>query len=183
MIYSAIGGHGALYAIRRDLYEDLPGDAINDDYIIPARAALKGYRVVYETKAHIYDYITTDWRTELRRRIRIAYGNWQQIFILRGLLNPKRIFISLQFFSHKVLRALDWLLFICLIATAPFVFPKASGVLQAALLTGTILLAAGLFLRKPLRSGILRGILFLAIVFYAQIAGMFKFIFRRKIDW
>src|SRR5207249_2121482 len=42
---STVGATGAIYAIRRDLFEPIPADTILDDVLIPMRIARKGYRV------------------------------------------------------------------------------------------------------------------------------------------
>src|SRR5262249_61146926 len=44
-IGSTLGATGAIYALRRRLYQPLPDDAILDDVLAPMRAVLAGYRV------------------------------------------------------------------------------------------------------------------------------------------
>ncbi len=102
---STIGAHGAFYAIRRALYDRLDDGIINDDFIIPARVVLKGYRAVYEQGAMSWDITRASSVGEFRRRVRIVTGNIQQISILSGLLT-KSPMTAWQFFSHKVLRVL-----------------------------------------------------------------------------
>lgn len=103
-IYTTLGGLGALYAIRKKLFIPLREDTINDDFFISSNIVLKGFRTIYEKKAHIFDKIKTDLKSEFRRRIRLIIGGWQQIFRLRGLFSLRRPFIVWQFFSHKFLR-------------------------------------------------------------------------------
>ncbi len=103
-IYSVIGAHGALLAFRRELFEPLPPEAINDDFIIPMRILEKGKRVVYETNALAREESFADSFADFNRRSRIFVGNLQQILILKRLLNPLRGWPALSFISHKVLR-------------------------------------------------------------------------------
>src|SRR3989475_9148219 len=48
---STVGATGAIYAIRRDLFEPIQEDTILDDVLIPMRIARKGYRVLFEPRA------------------------------------------------------------------------------------------------------------------------------------
>ena len=108
---TTLSGTGALCAIRKSDYQPLPEGAINEDYILPARIALSGKRVLYEPDAHIYDRISTSVAEVFRRRIRIAYGNWQQLGYLKALLHPSHPYLAWVYVSHKLLRmALPYLL-------------------------------------------------------------------------
>lgn len=101
-LWSTLGAHGALYAIRRDLFPDLASDTINDDYVIPARIAAAGHRVVYEPAA-----VATEEASEMTgfaRRVRIAVGNVQQLRLIGLFLWPPRPWLLFAFVSHKVLR-------------------------------------------------------------------------------
>src|SRR4029453_19302666 len=44
---STIGATGAIYAIRRALFEPIPEDTLLDDVLIPLRVVRRGYRVVF----------------------------------------------------------------------------------------------------------------------------------------
>jgi poly-beta-1,6-N-acetyl-D-glucosamine synthase len=103
---TTLSGTGSLLAMRRVDYTPLPGDIINDDYVLPARLAIQGKRVIYEPNAMLTDRISTNVPGLFRRRVRIAYGNWQQIGYLTALLNPRRLYLSWVFLSHKLLRML-----------------------------------------------------------------------------
>src|SRR6267143_1508543 len=52
---STVGATGAIYAIRRDLFDPIPEDTILDDVVIPIRIVRLGYRVVFEPAARAYD--------------------------------------------------------------------------------------------------------------------------------
>lgn len=123
-VHSVIGAHGALYAFRRALFLPLDQKAINDDFIVPMQIIRQGYRVLYEPDAVVIERESTNLNGEFQRRIRINVGNFQMIYVLRSLLNPRRGRVALQFISHKVLRTVSpaFILMLpvaCLLAEAP----------------------------------------------------------------
>jgi len=102
--YSTLGAHGALYAIRRNLFPDIPSDVVNDDFLIPMKIVEKGYRTVYEDQALVFEIHQATVTGEFNRRVRISHGNFQQIFLLTSLLGLRHPRVALVFWSHKVLR-------------------------------------------------------------------------------
>ena len=101
---STLGAHGALYAIRRDLYPFPERGVINDDFVIPLRIVARGYRAVYEP-----DAVAVEEAHEMegfRRRVRITSGNIQQLSELPRLLLPLRAMPLFFFISHKAMRLL-----------------------------------------------------------------------------
>jgi cellulose synthase/poly-beta-1,6-N-acetylglucosamine synthase-like glycosyltransferase len=101
---STLGAHGALYAIRRDLYPFPERGVINDDFVIPLRIVARGYRAVYEP-----DAVAVEEAHEMegfRRRVRITSGNIQQLSELPRLLLPLRAVPLFFFISHKAMRLL-----------------------------------------------------------------------------
>ena len=118
--HSAIGAHGALYGFRRELFRPLHSRAINDDFILPMEIIRQGFRVLYEPSAIVVENETTSLQGEFQRRIRINVGNFQQLFMLKGLLSPKRGLAALEFFSHKCLRALSPFLVLFLLISTYF---------------------------------------------------------------
>lgn len=108
---SSIGYHGSGYAIRRSAWAPVPADAINDDFIIPLRVIGMGYKGIYDLQAQAIENERSTEHHDWHRRIRIAAGNIQQLFLLKALLLPQQGFIAWMFFSGKTLRTLmPWLL-------------------------------------------------------------------------
>jgi cellulose synthase/poly-beta-1,6-N-acetylglucosamine synthase-like glycosyltransferase len=106
---SVVGATGAIYAIRRRLYEPLPQDAILDDVLVPMRVARRGGRVVFEPRARAYDQAPSSPSREFTRKVRTIAGNFQLFARERWLLgfgNP----LLLRTLSHKGLRLLTPLL-------------------------------------------------------------------------
>jgi len=105
-IHSVAGATGAIYAIRRELYEDLPEEAILDDVLTPLRIVLKGKRAVFEPRAKAYDAVACCAAAEYRRKVRTLCGNYQLVRYLPQVLSPWRNPIFVQFMSHKLGRLL-----------------------------------------------------------------------------
>jgi len=100
-----MGAHGALYFFRRALWEPLPADTINDDFILPMRMVLRRYQAVYDESIVATELETTAPGHDFRRRIRIGAGNMQQLLRLPRLGDPRRGNLALVFLSGKALRA------------------------------------------------------------------------------
>uniref|UniRef100_UPI00356ADA83 glycosyltransferase family 2 protein n=1 Tax=Mariniphaga sediminis TaxID=1628158 RepID=UPI00356ADA83 len=102
---SAVGAVGELFAIRRELFEEVEPDTILDDFIISLRIAQRGYKIAYTPNAYAEETASLNVKEELKRKVRIAAGGMQALFRLRKLLNPFRYgVLTWQYFSHKVLR-------------------------------------------------------------------------------
>jgi biofilm PGA synthesis N-glycosyltransferase PgaC len=101
---STIGATGAIYAIRRDLFEPMPDDTLLDDVLIPLRIVRRGYRVVFEPNARALDQASSTARQEFVRKTRTIAGMFQLIAREGWLLNPLRNRLWFETISHKVLR-------------------------------------------------------------------------------
>jgi cellulose synthase/poly-beta-1,6-N-acetylglucosamine synthase-like glycosyltransferase len=99
-----IGANGGLYAIRRLLFQPLRRDTIVDDFVIPVRIALRGWRIPYEPAAVAFEATTEDAGREFARRARIGAGCWQALVRLPELADPRQGFLAFAFLSHKLLR-------------------------------------------------------------------------------
>jgi cellulose synthase/poly-beta-1,6-N-acetylglucosamine synthase-like glycosyltransferase len=100
-LHSTVGATGAIYAIRRTLFEPIPPDTILDDVLIPMRIARRGYRVLFEPEARAYDQITGGAYREFIRKVRTIAGNFQLIARERWILNPLQNRLWFQNISHK----------------------------------------------------------------------------------
>jgi cellulose synthase/poly-beta-1,6-N-acetylglucosamine synthase-like glycosyltransferase len=103
-IHSVVGGDGAIYAIRRELYEELQETDIND-FVNPMQIILKGYRGIYESEAICYEESAGEFQKEFQRKIRIINRSFSGLLRMKAVLNPfKTGFFSLGIISHKLLR-------------------------------------------------------------------------------
>ena len=104
-LYSVVGAAGELYAIRRNLFEQIPNDTLLDDFVLSLKTAQKGYRITYSSNAYATEYSSDSMLEEEKRKVRIAAGGIQAVWRLRSLLNIfKYGVLSFQYISHRVLR-------------------------------------------------------------------------------
>lgn len=100
---SVVGATGALYAIRRHLFQEIPAGTLLDDVYTPMQIVLQGYRVLFEPGARVHDQ-EAELKGEFSRKARTLAGNFQLVRLLPRLLNPLRNRLFVQFVSHKLLR-------------------------------------------------------------------------------
>ena len=104
-LYSVVGAAGELYAIRRELFEQIPDDTLLDDFVVSLKIAMKGYKIAYCPQAYATEYGSESMQDEEKRKVRIAAGGLQATWRLRSLLNIFRYgILSFQYISHRVLR-------------------------------------------------------------------------------
>ena len=131
-LYSVVGAAGELFAIRTNLYRDVEGDTLLDDFIISLRVAQDGYTIQYDPEAYAIETASANVKEELKRKIRISAGGIQAVVRLSSLLNVfKYGTLSFQYISHRVLR---WTLTpLCLLLLIPVGYTLAyqEGLLSA----------------------------------------------------
>lgn len=101
---SVVGGDGAIYAIRRNLYWPLRDDDIND-FVNPLQIITAGYRGVFNARARAYEHGADSFGKEFRRKRRIVNRSWRAVTRYGAPLfragNPAFAF---QLVAHKILR-------------------------------------------------------------------------------
>ena len=106
-LHSVVGGDGAIYAIRRSLYDPLDAKDIND-FVNPLQIIAKGYRGVFEPEAICYEETAGDFSKEAKRKERIVNRSFRGLMKVKSVMNPFKVgFFSLEVISHKLLR---WLI-------------------------------------------------------------------------
>jgi cellulose synthase/poly-beta-1,6-N-acetylglucosamine synthase-like glycosyltransferase len=104
-IGSTIAADGALYAIRRELFQTSNELAQADDIAISTRIAMQGRRLVFEAAAVAWEDPPASVAQEFRRKMRVANHVVRALWDLRGALNPLRAgLLAVQLWSHKLLR-------------------------------------------------------------------------------
>jgi cellulose synthase/poly-beta-1,6-N-acetylglucosamine synthase-like glycosyltransferase len=101
---SVVGGDGAIYAIRRELYAPLRNTDIND-FLNPLQIIVRGYRGVYEVSAICFEEAGDTFEKEFRRKVRIVSRSLNALRRAPRVLLPwtqPRHWFSLC--SHKILR-------------------------------------------------------------------------------
>jgi len=112
--------NGALYAIRRELYRQLPTRrAVPEDMYLAAMVLAQRARVTFEPRAVATEAALTDTRAELRRRARNGELAANLVPHLLPLLVPWRGRLAWMLWSHKIIRwAVPFLLLALLAASA-----------------------------------------------------------------
>ena len=105
---SLLGANGAIFALRKNLFFKCPENTIVEDFVVPMKILEKGFKVIYEPEAIAIEDAAKHIIQEKQRRIRIGAGDFQALTMLAGMLNPKKGFVALSFWSHKVLRWFAW---------------------------------------------------------------------------
>jgi cellulose synthase/poly-beta-1,6-N-acetylglucosamine synthase-like glycosyltransferase len=124
LINSTLGATGAIYALRRHLWQPLPEQTILDDVLAPMRAVLASTRVVFESGAQAFDR-TASAPAELRRKVRTLAGNLQILWLEPRLLSPFSNPVWLQYLSHKVGRLLVPYALIALLVSSAVLAPTS----------------------------------------------------------
>jgi len=101
---SMIGADGAMYALRTELYRQLPEDTILDDFVISMGVVKQGRRLIHEPEAVAYERNIVEMGGEFRRKVRIIAGGLQTL-IRRQIFPKNNDMVSwFKLISHKILR-------------------------------------------------------------------------------
>ncbi|HUG90531.1 MAG TPA: glycosyltransferase family 2 protein [Planctomycetaceae bacterium] len=103
-IGSVVCGDGAIYAIRAGLFEPLRDDDIND-FTLPLRIVVRGYRGLFDPRAGCYERTADDFAGEFRRKMRIVNRSFGAVLRVPQALNPFRVgLFAYELLVHKVVR-------------------------------------------------------------------------------
>lgn len=170
---SMVGGDGAIYAIRRSLWRDLPDNAIND-FLNPLQIVAAGWRAVYEPEAICYEETAGDTRMEYRRRVRIVSRSWRAVFQAREVLNPLRVgLFTWSLVSHKMLRWLSGV-FVALGGAAALAIATGPAGRQPGLALGVLAAAAAVCAVTPFGRRVAGVVWYFATIYAASVVGIVK---------
>lgn len=179
---STVGAAGELVAFRSSLYKNLPDDTLLDDFMQSMQIAANGYKIVYEPEAFATEQASANIKEELKRKIRIAAGNWQAIKRLSGTLNfTKTPLLYFQYVSHKVLRwsVTPFLLIVIFLFNIPLAITGNlfyETLLFAQVLFYAIAAAGYLLENKNIRFTTFFIPCYFCVMHYAALAGLIKFL-------
>lgn len=133
LIHSTVGVTGAICAVRRECFTDIPENILLDDVYWPLRVVMeKRKRVIHDSLAIANDSLPERTRDEFRRKLRTLSGNFQLLRRLPQALLPWRNPIWFQFWSHKVMRLLvPWALIAMLVLSGLSAGPFYQGLFWA----------------------------------------------------
>jgi biofilm PGA synthesis N-glycosyltransferase PgaC len=178
---SVIGATGSIYAIRKALFEPLPEQTILDDFLIPMRIALKGYRVVFIRSAKAFDRVTEKAAHEFARKVRTLAGNFQALKFEKALLNPAKNRLFFQLVSHKLTRlAVPYFCIAALVSNCFLIGAFFRFTLIVQLCFYALVLLKFTPLAKSIIGGIIRVAWTFAVLNAAAVMGLFVFLRGRE---
>ena len=185
---STVGATGAIYAIRRDLFEPIPDDTILDDVLIPLRIVRKGYRVLFEPRARAYDSASATAQHEFVRKARTIAGTFQLFSRELWLFNPRRNRLWLETMSHKALRLALPVLHAALFVASMVLAPTGSWFYQAAFAGQAMFYAAAIIGStqgcNPRRSFVVTVPCAICLLSWATVVGFGRFLTnRQQVTW
>ena len=159
-----IGGNGALYAIRKELYTDLPTKkSIMDDFFVTTKILQKGYYCTFISSAIGAEQTSKETAGEFRRKVRIGRANFNYMLSYLPLLNPFRPLRCYLFMSHKVLRWFSpHIMILLLLVNIPLAwyytpYRISLGILLAFLLAGLFKIIPGAYYFLSMNMAMLKG--------------------------
>lgn len=181
---SPVGVYGGFYAIRRELFVQLPEGTILDDMFQPLSIIRQGYRSVLDAQACVYDIWPKKVEGEFNRKVRTLAGNFQLFQIAPWTLTWKNR-VLFQLFSHKVMRlVVPYLLLLLLVSSIAL---AASSSLYAAFaafqIFGWAVALVGIRYRIPVLQRVAAPASALLVLNAAAVAGLNKFLFTRGPLW
>lgn len=114
---SVVGVTGAIYAMRRELYTEIPAGTLLDDVFVPMNVARLGKRVVFQPLAIARDRLFSAKGKEFSRKVRTLTGNYQLLRLAPWMLSPANPLLF-RLISHKLLRLLVPLFLIGMLAAS-----------------------------------------------------------------
>jgi cellulose synthase/poly-beta-1,6-N-acetylglucosamine synthase-like glycosyltransferase len=171
-LFSIVGADGAIYAMRKEIFEPLRPEYIND-LLHPIQVVLRGKRAISEPSAVVIEAGEADGGAELRRQTRIMAQSWLLCLRFMGdLLKAGRLGFLWQLVSHKILRWLTLPLLALLGASA--IAGSGSGVFQILALFGLAGLAVLAWAGFRGRRGMPHAAWMFLILHWAALLGLFR---------
>ena len=180
-IGSVVGATGSIYAVRKRLYVPLAPHTLLDDFLVPMRIVLAGYRVIFIRAARAFDLSSPTGAREFARKVRTLAGNFQAVSLEPRLLSPRANPVLFQFVSHKLLRLV--VPYFCLTAWV------SSALLPGPFFAGafalqTLFYCLGILNLTPLRSAPIAGAFRVSWAFMvmnaAAVMGLWVFLTRQE---
>jgi len=188
-VHSMIGAAGAIYAIRKELYQAPPDNTILDDVYIPLAIARRGYRCILDSASRAYDKPSSRPRQEYARKVRTLTGNFQIFVMFKELLVPFKSAVAIPLVSHKLMRTASpfflGMFFVSNLFIADLDFYGVFLLAQFMLYSSAV---AGMLLYKSEKKTILTKICSTSYMFcvmnFAALAGLYRFVTgKQRVTW
>ncbi|MBX3164576.1 MAG: glycosyltransferase [Bacteroidetes bacterium] len=113
-----MGAEGGCYAIRNNLFSQVPGNFIVDDFFLTLQVLKQNKFVLFNQKAECLEDVPSSTSGEYKRKVRISSGNFQNLFFFKTFLFQFFKPVGFAFWSHKVLRWFTpFLLILCFLSS------------------------------------------------------------------
>jgi cellulose synthase/poly-beta-1,6-N-acetylglucosamine synthase-like glycosyltransferase len=99
-----MGPFGGCYALRKNLFTQVPAGFLVDDFYISMKVMEKGFKCVNQLDSVCYEDVSNDMRQEYKRKARISAGNYQNLKVFSKFLLRPFTPVGFCFISHKFLR-------------------------------------------------------------------------------
>ena len=188
---SVVGATGAIYAIRRALWQPLPAGTILDDVYTPVQIALAGHRVILDEKARAYDRAPNTTAREFSRKVRTLVGNYQLCQLMPRVLLPTSRLVF-QFYSHKLMRLVAPILLLFILATNMMIAAQGPSVAGNLFYKVTLLAqaffyasvaAGGYLLKRNRKVRLLNFAYIFSVMNAAALVGLVYFILGKRDVW
>ena len=143
---NVISATGAIYAVRRSLFQSPPADA-TDDFMISTGVIAQGQRLVFAADAVSIEPPAGKQGSEFRRKVRVITRGLRGVGYRKNLLNPTLTGVyAFELLLHKLWRRLTWIPFLMLLLSTPFAWSQGgySAAFSIGLVTATAVGVAGL---------------------------------------
>jgi cellulose synthase/poly-beta-1,6-N-acetylglucosamine synthase-like glycosyltransferase len=183
---NAVSATGAIYAVRRELFSQVP-PGVTDDFATSTAVIARGKRLVFAPEAIAFEPVARTGRDEFARKVRVMTRGLNAVVARHELLDPRRYgFYALQLLSHKVLRRLMALPLAALALSAAVEARRSRAFRALAAAQGILygLGTTGLFLRRSggWRSRVVALPAYFCLVNGASLAALWNVLRRREID-
>ena len=170
---------GALYAMRRALYEELPSNQVHD-LVHPIQVAVAGGRSAFKPEAFTVELPSTDAGKEFKRHVRIiAQGFLVLLAQTPALLSRGKLKELWMLVSHRLLRWTSSLFLVCALVSNLMLLeahPTYKWLLLGQLLFYMFALVGGLAERLQLRLRLLAVPYYFCVVSAAGAGGFVQFL-------
>ncbi len=183
---NVISATGAIYCVRRELFEPAPADA-TDDFMISTAVIAAGRRLVFAENAVAVEPAAAASGIEFQRKVRVISRGLRSVWYRRAVLNPAKYGLyALELLVHKLWRRLVWIPLLMLILLSPFALPDggATALISAGVLSFTFVAVVALIWAPVRRFRVFSIAGFVMMVNVACAVAAYKFVTgQRMTQW
>ena len=116
---SLLGANGAIYAFRTKLFRAVDPLMFCDD-VIPIRISIDGYLTLYDPEARCTEESPGEGAEMRRRRRHASFGLRSMLRMIREAAVKRRVLITYQIVSHRIVRWLGGVSLMAALFSSPF---------------------------------------------------------------